>query len=81
MVADGNFGFRAVAHIIHGREFVWLEVRQHLLDHLNSNPAGYLRDIAITSGAEMSLQSLQASLMHFAVGTVASGLTAISMLR
>ena len=65
MVADVNCGFRAMAHIIHGRESVWPEVRQHLLDHLASNPAGYLRDVAITSGAEMSLQSLQASLMHF----------------
>ena len=66
MVADGCFGFRAVAHIIHGRESVWPEARQHLLDRLNSNPAGYLRDVAITSGAEMPLQSLQTSLMHFA---------------
>ena len=66
MVADGNCRFRVVAHIIHGRESVWPEVRQHLLDHLNSDPAGYLLDVAITSGAEMSLQSLQASLMHFA---------------
>ena len=66
IVADGNFGFRAVAHFIHGRESVWPEVRQHLLDHLNSNPAGCLRDVAITSGAGVSLQSLQTSLMHFA---------------
>ena len=80
MVADGNCGFRAVAHIIHGRESVWPEVRQHLLDHLNSVPAGYLRDVAIPSGAEMSLQRLQANLMLDPFGTVASGLTAISML-
>ena len=65
MMADGNCGFRTVVYIIHGREFVWPEVRQRLLDHLNSNPAGYLRDVAITSGAEMSLQSLQERLMHF----------------
>ena len=65
MVADGNFGFRAVAHIAHGRESVWPEVPQHLLDHLNSNLAGYLRDVAITSGAEMSLQSLRAGLVRF----------------
>ena len=66
MVANCNCGFRAAAHIIHGRESVWPEARQHLLDHLNSDPAGYLPDVAITSSAEMSLQSLQASLMHFA---------------
>ena len=66
MVADGNCGFRAVAHIIHGRESVWPKVRQHLLDHLNSDPTGYLRDAATVPGAEMSPQSLQASLMHFA---------------
>ena len=82
MVADGNCGFRVVAHIIHGRKSAWPEVRQHLLDHLNSDPTGYLRDAAITSSAEMSLQGLQASLMHFSgpFRTVASGLTAISML-
>ena len=40
-------------------------VRQHLLDHLNSNPTGYLHDVTITSGVEISLQSLQASLAHF----------------
>ena len=40
IVADSNCRFRAVAHIIHGRESGWPEVRQHLLDHLNSNPAG-----------------------------------------
>lgn len=35
----------------------------------------------ITSSAEISLQSLQASLMHFvgSIGTIASGSTAISM--
>ena len=66
MVADGDCGFRAVAHTIHGRESVWLEVRQHLLDHLKSDPAGYLHDVSINSGAGTSLQSLQASLTHFA---------------
>ena len=65
MVADVNCGFRAMAHITHGRESLWPEARQHLLGRLNNDPAGYLRDVAITSGAEMSLQSLQASLMHF----------------
>ena len=50
--------------IIHGRESVWPEVRQHLLDHLNSDPAGYLRNFAINSGAEMSLQSPQMSPTH-----------------
>ena len=76
MVADGDCGFRAVAHIMHSRESVWPEVRQKLLDHLNSDPAGHPRDAAINSGAEMSLQSLQASLMHLLgpSGTVASGL-------
>ena len=44
---------------------MWPEVPQHLLDHLNSNLAGYLRDVAITSGAEMSLQSLRAGLVRF----------------
>ena len=65
MVVDGNCGFRAVAHIIHSHESVWSEVRQRLLDQLNSDPTGYLRDFAVTSGAEISLQSLQASLIHF----------------
>ena len=65
MVIDGNCAFRAVAHIIHNQESLWPEVRQRLLDQLNSDPAGYLRDFAVTSGAEISLQSLQASLMHF----------------
>ena len=40
-----------------------------MLDQLNSDPTGYLRDFAVTSGAEISLQSLQASLMHF-VGAI-----------
>ena len=53
MVADGSCGFLAVAHIIHGRESVWPEVRQRLLDHLSSNPAGYLRDATITPGVEI----------------------------
>ena len=65
MVADGNCGFRAVAYIIQGQESVWPEVRQRLLDQLNSDPTGYLREFALTSGAEISLQSLYASLMHF----------------
>ena len=65
MVADGNCGFRAVAHSIQGQESVWPEVRQRLLDQLNSDPTGYLRGLAITSGGEISLLSLQANLMHF----------------
>ena len=65
VVADGNCGFRAVAHITHGRESRWPEVRQRPLDHLNSNPAGYLQDVTITSRVEISLQSLQASLTRF----------------
>ena len=82
MVIDGNCAFRAVAHIIHSQESLWPEVRQRLLDQLNSDPTGYHRDFAVTSGAEISLQCLQASLMHFLgrFGTAASGLTAISML-
>ena len=64
MVADGNCGFRAVAHIIQGQESVWPEVRQRLLDQLEHDPTGYLRSFAVTSGAEISLQSLQTSLMH-----------------
>ena len=56
---------RAVAHIIHYQDSVWPEVRQHLLDQLNSEPTGCLRDFSVTSGAEISLQSLQTSLMHF----------------
>ena len=55
MVADSNCGFRAMAHIVHSRESAWPEVRQRLLDHLNSDLAGYLPDVAITSGAEISL--------------------------
>ena len=66
MVVDGNCGFRAVAHITNVQESVWHEVRQRLLDQLNSDPTGYPRDFAVTSGAEIPLQSLQASLMHFA---------------
>ena len=65
MVVDGNCGFCAVAHIIHGQESVWHEIRQRLLDQLNSDPTGYLHDFAVTSGAEIPLQSLQTSLMHF----------------
>ena len=41
-------------------------VRQHLLDHLNSDPTGYLRSIVVTSGAEISPQSLQPSVIRFA---------------
>ena len=58
LVADGNHRFRAVAHIIQGQEPVWPEVRQRLLDQLSGDPTGYLRDFAVTSGAEISLQSL-----------------------
>ena len=60
LVADGNCGFHSVSHIAHGRESgrQWPEVHQRLLDHLNSSPAGYLRDVAIASGAGISLQSL-----------------------
>ena len=36
-----------------------------MLDHFNSDPVGYLRDVAITPSAEMSLKSLPVSLMHF----------------
>ena len=60
MVADGNCGFRAVAHIVHGREAAWPDVRQHLLDHHNSDRVVCLSDVAITSGAKISL-----SFMHF----------------
>ena len=31
------------------------EVRQHLSDHLNSDPIGYLGGAAVTPGAEVSL--------------------------
>ena len=55
MVVDGNCRFRVVAHIVHGQESVWPEIRQCLLDVLNSDPTGYLRDFAVTSGAEISL--------------------------
>ena len=44
---------------------MWPEVLQGLLGYLNSDPTGYLRGAAVTSGAEMSLQSFQASLMYF----------------
>ena len=56
MVVDGNCGFRAVVHIIHGQESVWHEVCQRFLDQLNSDPTGYLRDFAITSSAEISAE-------------------------
>ena len=69
MVFDVNCGFRTVAHIIRRQESVWPEVGQRLLDQLNSGPAGYLRDFGVTSGAEIALQNLQASLMHF-VGSI-----------
>ena len=55
VVTDDNRGFRAVAHIVHGREFVWPEVRQRPLGRLNSNPVGHLRGVFIISGAEVSL--------------------------
>ena len=64
MGADCNRGFRTEAHIIHGRESVWSEVRQRLPYQLNSNPAGYLHDVTITTGVEISLQSLQANTLH-----------------
>lgn len=64
MVADGNCGFRALAHTIPGQESVRPEIRQRL-DHLNSGPAGCLRDVPIAPGAEIPLQCLQASLLHF----------------
>ena len=54
-----------VAHTIYSQESMWPEVCQSLLDHLNSDPAGYLHGVAITTGAEVSRQSMQASLMHF----------------
>ena len=66
MEADGNCGFHAVAHTIHSQKPMWPEVRRHLLGHLNGNPAGYLHDVAITSSAEASPQSMQVSLMRFA---------------
>ena len=56
MVADGNCRFRAVTHIVHGRESVWSEVRQRLLD-LDKNPAGYFHDVVITPGVVQSLQA------------------------
>ena len=55
MVVDGNCGFRAVAPIVHGQEPVWLEIRQRLLDVLNSDLTRHLRDLAVTSGADISL--------------------------
>lgn len=48
VVADGNRGFRSA----HGRES---EARQRLLEHPNSGPEGYLRDVPVTSGAEVYL--------------------------
>ena len=65
VVADGNCGFRAVAHIVHGQESEWPKVRQHLFDHLNGDPEGYLCNFVFATVAEISLQSLPASLMHF----------------
>ena len=61
----GNCEFRAVAHIIHCRESVWPKVRKYFIDQLNSDSTGYLRGVSVTSGGEISLQSLQASPMHF----------------
>ena len=54
-----------MAHIVHGRGSLWLEARHTLLDQYNSDPAGHLRNVAITSGAEVSLQGLRVGLMHF----------------
>ena len=48
---------------------MWPKVRQHPLDHLNSDTTGYLHDVAITTVVEVSRQSTQASLMPFAVPT------------
>ena len=53
-VVDGKCEFRAVAHIMHGRESVRPEVRERLLNHLNSDSAGYLRGV-VTSSARISL--------------------------
>ena len=36
-----------------------------MLDQLNGDPAEYLYDCAVSSDAEITLQSLQASLVHF----------------
>ena len=58
MAADGNCEFLVVAHIIHGREPVWPEVCQRLLDHPNRNPTGRLHDITVTPGVVASLHSL-----------------------
>ena len=62
-VLSGLLSQNAVAYIVHSRESALPEVRRRLLDHLNGHPAGCLHDVAIISGAEISLQSLQASLM------------------
>ena len=60
---------------------MWSEVRQDLLDHLSSGPAGCLCGVTNTSGAGRPLQILHASfcILFDLFGTVASGLAAISM--
>lgn len=55
-VAGANCGFRAMAHTLQSQESMWPEVSQRLLDHLNGNPAGYLHDVAITTGTKVSWQ-------------------------
>ena len=72
MVADGNCGLRAVAHIVHGRESVWPEVRQDLLHNLK--PLLLVRRYL----CKACRQALCTLLGRFR--TVASGLTTISML-
>ena len=44
-----------MADILHGQDSVWPEIGQRLLDVLNSDPTGYLRDFAVTSSAGISL--------------------------
>ena len=65
MTADGNCGFRAVAHRVYDREAAWPLVRKDLLDALESNPKGYLQDVAVMTGDKASLQSLPESISPF----------------
>ena len=58
-------GFRAVAHCIYNREAAWPLVRKDLLLRLESNPEGYLQDVAVMIGDKASLQSLRESISHF----------------
>ena len=66
MNADGNCGYRTVAHYVYGHQDYWPQVRSELLRRLRTNETGYLREANTRRAPDerYGIEALEATLNH-----------------